>query len=87
MQNEGLSLKVAFNSICQTSTNSLTPDIIERPRSARRILSFKSIKKSQDLSLTVSQPDWNGKDDLKSLGTKRLGSAKHRQLQVGLYTL
>ena len=82
LKNEGLSLKVTFNSICQTSSNSLTPDITERPRSARRSLSFKSIKKSQDLSLTASQPEWNCKDDLKSLGTKRLGSAKHTHLQV-----
>ena len=80
MQNEGLSLKVAFNSIYQTSSNSVTPDAVDRPRSARRSLSFK---KAQDPG--ASQVEWSAKDDLIFVGTRRPASSKYRQLKVRIY--
>lgn len=76
-----MSLKVAFSSIYRTSSNSVTPDAMDKPRSARRSLSFKS-RKPQDSSLGASQVQWSIKDDQICLGTRRLGSAKHRYLQV-----
>ena len=77
IENEGVSLRVTFSSIYQTSSTSLTSDM-DRPRSGQRNLML-STKKPEDLS--ASPADWSTGSRSRPIS----GSAKQKTYKVNNY--